>query len=357
MFELKVPRENVNDDTVIVVDVRFKSGATVKKGDCIFELETTKAAIEIDAPVSGVIRHDVSEGDPLPVGELLCRIDDGSAAPSEAESMSAQNPEPKVADNLKISRRARERAAELGVDLSIFVEGMVTIADIEQAAAGKTAEGPAPTKAGRAAGRNNRLVVLGAGGHAKMCIDILKQRNEYEIVGIVDSQKPVGHEICGVKVIGDESALEELWHQGVGCAINGVGAVTRPGVRKEVFDRLKNIGFFIPNLVHPSAVVEPSATMGEGNQIMMGACLGSDASLGDNCIVNSGSVVSHDCRLHDHSHVAPGAILAGEVTVGEIAVVGMGATVYIGVKLGAKAMINNGINVFRDVAPGEIMNR
>ena len=188
-----------------------------------------------------------------------------------------------------------------------------------------------------------------------MCIDILKQRNEYEIVGIVDSEKPIGTIICGVKVIGHDSILQTLWNEGVTLAVNGIGSISNPVIRKKLFCKLKNIGFYLPNLIHPSATVEPSVKLGEGNQIMMGSCVGSGVVIGDNCIVNSGAIVSHDSVLSNHSHIAPGAILAGAVNVGELAVVGMGATIFIGVKVGANSLINNGVDVFKDVKANEIL--
>lgn len=348
-----MPRQNVNDQSVIVLAVKFEKGARVKKGDCIFEIETSKAVVEIDSPSDGIISHDISKGDEILIGSLLCNLDDdevpGSITSSQPMILSAQA---NVNNDAILSKSAIKRAKELGLDTSVFKEGLISVAEVEQYVLNsKKIKTPANVK--KQCG--SKLVILGGGGHSKMCIDILRHRNEYQIIGILDPQKQVGETICGVKVIGDDAMLEKLKADGITFAVNGIGSTLNPLHRKEMYKKLKNIGFILPNLIHPSAVIEPSVTLGEGNQIMMGACVGSEVKIGDNCVINSGSIISHDSTLEDHSHIAPGALLAGGVIVGEAAVIGMGATIYIGVTIGAESKINNGVNVFRDIIPREII--
>ncbi|MEB0076983.1 NeuD/PglB/VioB family sugar acetyltransferase [Pseudomonas sp. CCI3.2] len=354
MIEVFVPRENVNDESVTILSVKFKSSTKVKKGDSIFEIETTKTNVEIDAPADGLIHHEISVGDTVLVGSLLCRLDDGKNNPIIVLNTPNVEVDPLQNNNAKLSKAAIKRADELGVDTSVFKNGLISVSDIERQAlvvSGQTILHPLK----HIKRLNNKIVILGGGGHAKMCIDILLQRNEYQIVGIVDSQKAIGTIVCGIKVIGDDTILEKLWSEGVSCAVNGIGSVSNPVVRKVLYAKLKNIGYYLPNLVHPSAVIEPSVKLGEGNQVMMGACVGSDVVIGDNCIVNSGSIISHDCILESNSHVAPGAVLAGSVIVGDTAVVGMGVTVYMGVNIGRGSIINNGLNIFRNINPNEVV--
>ncbi len=363
MLEIPVPRESVNDEHVVVSRVYFASGQPVKHGDVVVDIETSKTTIEVTAPAGGFVEHSLEQGMAIAVGATLFRLMDRAGI--EAKTLpTGESATSAPAIGAKISKSAVARARALNVDLAVFTTGLVSVADVERYAetmlksATESSGIDQPTEVSITPLRHalrNHLVVLGGGGHAKMCIDILRQRNEYKIVGIVDSEKPIGTLVCGVPVIGDNSMLEQLWNEGVSCAVNGVGSVAKPAIRKALFEKLKTIGFYLPNLIHPSAVVEPSVTMGQGNQIMMGACVGSSAVLGDNCIVNSGAIVSHDCKLSSHCHIAPGAILAGSVSVGEIAVIGMGVTAYIGITIGARAMVNNGIHLFRDVMPQEIV--
>lgn len=352
MHSIIVPKENVNDEEVTIVKVFFQSGTKVTKDDTIFEIETTKVNIDIDSPVSGILLHSLSEGDTIKVGEILCKIDDGSdvkiSLNEEITSKDTAN-----ISKVKISKAALQRAKELNVDISKITKGMITINDVEKMAEDvNNIENTIYIKGKKP---KNSIVIIGGGGHARTCIDILKQNKEYEIVGIIDPKIETGTLISDIQVIGDNSLLQQLKDDGVIYAVNGVGSVRNPAARKQVYNLLKDMHFELPNIIHPSCYIESSASMGEGNQFMMGSMIGSDAIIENNCLINSGSIVSHDCVLHNHCHIAPGAILAGSVEVGEISLVGMGSTVYIGVKIGKEVIIYNGINVFNDIKSKSII--
>lgn len=345
MQTIMVPKENVNDEEVTIVKVFFENGSKVTKDETIFEIETTKVNIDIDAPVSGNILHSLSEGDTLKVGETLCKIDDGSDIKTFKEENVTKDQT--STSKIKISKAALQRAKELDVDLSKITKGMITINDVEKMA--DNLKNTSNTIYVKGKKSKNSIVIVGGGGHARTCIDILKQSNEYEIVGIIDPKIEIGTIISGIQVIGDNSLLKQLKDDGVVYAVNGVGSVKNPLARKHVYEMLKEMQFELPNLIHSSCSIESSASIGEGNQFMMGSMIGSDTIIKNNCLINSGSVVSHDCVLHNHCHIAPGAILAGSVEVGEISLVGMGSTIYIGVNIGKEVIIYNGINVFNDV--------
>ena len=348
MIEILVPRENVNDEEVVILEIMFSSGTEVKEGDLLFEIETSKVNIDIEAPADGIITHDLEIGDNVDVGGLICTI--SSSDGDLKESKKEEKAKKEITSKARISKGAKKLAEELNVDLSVFKEGLVSKKDVLEEAMKKESKTLDLPKI-----NDTSVIIFGGGGHAKMCIDILKQNNEFNVVGIVDSKLPVGNEILGVKIIGNEDSLKQIYDEGVSYAINGVGSITNPSVRKEIFDKLKKIGFKIPTIIHPSAIVEPSAHLEEGCQIMMGACVGSDVTIKANCIINSKSVISHDSCINSHAQISPGAILAGEVTVDELAVVGMGSTVYLGVTIGKKALVHNGVNVFKDVDENEVV--
>ena len=175
------------------------------------------------------------------------------------------------------------------------------------------------------------------------------------IVGAVDDSSARPRDVLGVPVLGASELLASLREQGVENAVLGVGAVTHNATRVALFDKLRALGFRVPNLIHPRAMVEPSVRMGMGNQLFAGAIVGSNARLGDNTIVNSGVVVSHDCVIGSHTHLTPGCILAGGVTVGRNCVIGMGVTIYLGVTIGDDVTISNGVHVMKDVPDGAIV--
>jgi sugar O-acyltransferase (sialic acid O-acetyltransferase NeuD family) len=204
-------------------------------------------------------------------------------------------------------------------------------------------------------GGRARLVIYGGGGHAKMCIDLIRAEQTFEIEGIVDPGLPVGAEVLGVRVLGGENVFPGLIRAGVRSAVLAVGAVTRHAMRSELYKMLVSNGFELPNIVHPRAVVEPSALMGRGNQIMAQAYIGSAVRLGDNCIINASSVVSHDCKLSDNVHLAPGCVLAGGVKVGSDSLIGMNASVYLKVTIGSRVVVANQVSVLADVSDGSFI--
>jgi sugar O-acyltransferase (sialic acid O-acetyltransferase NeuD family) len=356
MTEILVPRENVNDETVTIVKVLFNSSSIIKEGDVIVELETTKVNIDVESPCDGVLTHDLSEGDIVSVGSVLCNI----GKPSENKEITGQNlivseansPQSKAV----ISKAARVKALELNIDLSSITSGLISVADVEKIALKQSDTEVSLLVIEELDLSPNSIVIVGGGGHAKMCIDLLRQTKDYEILGIIDDKLEVGAAILGVKVIGGNSSLSNLVKLGVKFAVNGVGAISNPKRRANIHENLEEIGFFLPNLVHPLSNIEPSVSMGGGNQIMMGAVVGSDVQIGNGCIVNSGAIISHECILRDHCHVAPGAVLAGSVDVGHSSVIGMGATVYLGLNIGRDAMVFNGVNVLKDIPEGKIVD-
>lgn len=200
-----------------------------------------------------------------------------------------------------------------------------------------------------------KIIILGAGGHARVCIETLRHMATFEIAGLATNDREIGDEVLGVPVLARDTEFPELFSRGFRFAVNGIGSVEQHIRRWQFFLGLKNAGFFLPNLVHPRATVEPSASLGEGNQILAGANVGSGVRIASNCIVNSGAAVLHDSVLCDNVHVAPGAMLAGGVVVGHDTLIGMGVKVLMGVRIGSGATICSGCIVKRNVADGEIV--
>lgn len=201
---------------------------------------------------------------------------------------------------------------------------------------------------------NLPVIILGAGGHAKVLIDILLLRAAL-IAGIVAPEaEKQGTSILGIPVIGnDDVALA----QGPGAImlVNGVGSVKEPALRKHLFDTFKARGFTFAGVLHPSAVIAGDVLLAEGVQVMAGAVIQPGCSIGRNAIINTRASVDHDCTISDHVHVAPGATLSGNVVVGEHVHIGAGATVLQGVRIGKNSVIGAGAVVLQDVPEGVLV--
>lgn len=209
-------------------------------------------------------------------------------------------------------------------------------------------------------GRN--LVIIGAGGHAKMVIELLyaigRSYSEFNIIGLTDSNPARwGHSLFTYKVLGDDTILAGLKLKGVMKACMGIGSNSAGGNRHRagVYERIcKDYGFIFQNLVHPQATLALTSEYGkeQGLVMMPGARVNSDVHIGNNVLINTGAIVEHDCFLSDHCHICPGAVLGGGVEVGEGAFVGLGAMVLPGVTIGAWATVGAGAVVLNNVPYG-----
>jgi UDP-perosamine 4-acetyltransferase len=195
-----------------------------------------------------------------------------------------------------------------------------------------------------------KIVGLGAGGHAKVVIDILRTRPDVEIVGLL-APRHDGQEasIQGVQIIGGDDLLPSLVAQGVAAAFIGVGGAGSNRKRRLLYDLVRQNGLELVSAIHDRAIVSPSARIAAGVSIFAGAIVNAAARIGVNVIVNTGAIVEHDVVLGDHVHVSTGARLGGGVTVGEAAYIGMGAVVRHGIDIGASALVGAGAVVVDDV--------
>ena len=201
-----------------------------------------------------------------------------------------------------------------------------------------------------------RVVGLGAGGHAKVVIEILNLAEGVEVMGLVDPKQDLWNTtILGVPVLGDDGLLCELSRQGVEHAFIGLGSVGDTVPRQRLYEKAVGLGFQIVQAIHPQAVISQFAQLGKGATIMAGSIINAAAQLGDNVIINTGAIVEHDCNIGNHVHIATGARLASTVAVGDGAHIGAGATVLQCVSIGQGAIVGAGATVIRDVAPWTVV--
>ena len=193
-----------------------------------------------------------------------------------------------------------------------------------------------------------KIVGLGAGGHAKVVLDILRLMNEYRAIGLLDPGC-VGASVGGVMVLGGDELLHHLYAEGIIYAFMGVGGVGDNAPRSKLFEKVQAAGFTFIKAIHPSAVLADSVQVGLGVTIMAGAIINPDTRIGDNVIINTGGIVDHECDIASHAHISPGAVLCGGVRVGRGAHVGTGATVRQGIIIGDGALVGAGAVVVQDV--------
>ncbi len=201
-----------------------------------------------------------------------------------------------------------------------------------------------------------KIIILGGGGHAKVLIEIIRLEGRYEIAGILDARFEKGLEISGVPVIGKDDLLPGIFSRDrISNACIGVGSTRENSRRKALYEKVKQIGFSVPFLVHPKAVVSESSKISEGAQLMANAVVQPCSFIGENTIINTGAIVEHDCNIGRHVHMCPAAVLSGECIVGEETFIGAGATVVNGIIIGKNVTIGAGSVVVNDIADGAVV--
>ena len=170
------------------------------------------------------------------------------------------------------------------------------------------------------------VVVVGFGGHALSVVDSVNRMGIYNIVGYTD-RKPVQYDVQ-IPYLGTDDVLQQLYKDAcVKYAILGIGYMGKGTARKDLYGKLKTIGYEFPVIIDPSALVSESAIVDEGCFIGKYAVVNAYAKIGKMCIVNTGAIVEHECNVGDFSHIAIGASLCGQVDVGNSCFIGANATV------------------------------
>jgi UDP-perosamine 4-acetyltransferase len=188
------------------------------------------------------------------------------------------------------------------------------------------------------------VVIIGGGGHAKVVIESLRASGK--TVAVIVDADPTPRDVLGVPVVGDDLALPGLKEQGFSELFVAIGDNR---LREKLGLKAQGLGFTLVNAIHPSAIVSPSARIGQGVAIMAGVAINADSQIGDLSIINTGAVVDHDCRLGAACHLGPASALAGGVIVGERAFLGVGARAIPGVTIGEDTIVGAGGVVVRDL--------
>lgn len=194
-----------------------------------------------------------------------------------------------------------------------------------------------------------RVVGLGAGGHARVLIESLRMAGCFELAGLLDPNLEPGTLVLGVPVLGDDSLLEQCVARGIRHFFLGLGSVGDAIPRQRLFERALFWHLEPIQVIHPAACISPSAGLGRGCAVLAGAILSSGAQLGDNVIVNTGAIVDHDCQIGNHVHIATRAALSGNVRLADGVHLGTGAVVRQQVTIGEHAIIGAGAVVIRDI--------
>jgi sugar O-acyltransferase (sialic acid O-acetyltransferase NeuD family) len=184
------------------------------------------------------------------------------------------------------------------------------------------------------------VLIIGAGGHAKVVIATL-QAGGRTVDGILDDRRSLqGTSILGVPVIGTTERASTFRH------LDAIVAVGDNEIRRALVERL-NLEWTVA--IHPASIIHPDVTIGAGTVVFAGAVIQPGAWVGAHVIINTSASIDHDCQIGAFCHVAPGAHLGGTVVVAEGAFVGIAAVVLPNIKIEEWAQLGGGAVAIRNV--------
>jgi len=188
------------------------------------------------------------------------------------------------------------------------------------------------------------LILIGAGGHARSCIDVIEQQGQYQIAGLIGMPDEVLAKHLGYVIIGTDSNLPEL-AKNYRYALITIGQIQTAEHRILLYQQALQFGFQLPIIIAPTAHVSRHAVLGAGTIVMHGAIVNAGAKVGNNCIINTLALLEHDAIVEDHCHISTSAILNGDVAVGAGSFVGSGSVIKEGVAIGKDCRVGIGLTV------------
>lgn len=196
------------------------------------------------------------------------------------------------------------------------------------------------------------IVVVGGGEHARVVVDaILTRPARWELLGFLDPKGDnAAMNALGARCLGGDEAAVALRERAE--FILGVGSLRVSDVRRRIAERYDAMGVSWANVVHATAIVSPSATLGLGVAILGGAVVNTGARLGNQSVVNTRAVVEHDVEVGAFAQIGPGAVLGGAASVGEGSFLGLGCLIRDHTKVGRGALVGMGAAVLKDVPDG-----
>jgi UDP-perosamine 4-acetyltransferase len=346
-----MPQLGANEFSAVVIEWLVEGGAEVHAGMQIAVVETAKTTVELEAEAAGFIYPLVAAGEEVAVQRpvaLLLDTPDAAEAARLTKAIAREEP-PAVAKSgeaPRLTRKARALADELSVDTSLLPSDRVVTEQDVRALAGVSTGAPT------AGAAEHRFVVYGASDGGQYLVESIIAMGGREVVAFLDdTEAKAGTEYSGLPVW-PGSDLGRLAERGVGAVATHIAV---RAFRLELRDRVAAAGLAMPNVVHPSAHVSPSARLGRGNVIKAGALIDTGTTLGDCCIIDNGAVVPHHNVIADAVHVGPGVSMGGDCRIGAQTLVGIGAVVSARVSIGSNVIIAPGAVVVRDVADDVVL--
>ena len=192
------------------------------------------------------------------------------------------------------------------------------------------------------------LIILGAGSFAEEGLDVVQETGLFDVACFVEGidRSKIGRAIAGIPVVWVDDVKEYDRSNLLLCLVGSPA-------RRNFIAQIEKVGFEFATVVHPSARVSRSVTIGRGVFISVGCIVAARSSIGDHVILNRAAVIGHHVTVGDYTTVSPGANIGGGASIGSGCYIGMGAIILDHVSVGDNSVVGAGAVVTKDV-PAEV---
>lgn len=182
-----------------------------------------------------------------------------------------------------------------------------------------------------------KIILIGAGGHAKSCIDVIESGKKFKIICLIDKN------IKDKKIYNYPIYSEDIDHnlllKKTKNILISVGHIKNGNIRERLFKKYKKLGFKFPIIISPNSHISKYAKIKEGTIIMHQSIVNSSSVIGINCIINNKSLIEHDVTIGDHCHISTSATVNGNVNVGNKVFIGSNSVVVNSVNIKSNSFI------------------
>jgi acetyltransferase-like isoleucine patch superfamily enzyme len=355
---INVPWTDVNSEAATIVGWHVPDRSEVRAGTPIVDVETSKAALEIEAPQDGVLLQLTPAGGEVKVGQPVGYLFADVAAVEAYDREQAASPAPagEVA-GVRATAKARERAAELGVDLdAIPAAGIITARDVEAAVAASGATRPHPRVSLAELpdplsgdGSAQRLLLIGAGLGATQVTDILAEIAGQQGVAVIDDNADLwGRTVAGLPVVGGSDRIGALWEaEAFDAAVICIS--TSVDARARLRGLCRAAGVPLANVIDPRTKISSGVTIGSGNVVCAFVQFGTETRIGDNNFISAFNSFDHHNVLGSDISTGPGCMTSGEVQLGDRVRLGTGIFIEPKLSVGDGAVVASGAIIVRSV--------
>ena len=343
MHKVEIPRENANDDNVTITSIHVENHQEVKTGDILFEFETSKTVIEVEAQRNGIVSLNISIGQSVPVGWIAAAID--SEVVNFEKKIKTQD---KDFDDLeKFSSKAIDLIKKYNLDRKIFLNlDFVTTEDVEKVVSQKISN---ENELLLEKFNNEDVALFGAGYQCQVVLDMIATEDlNINIVAILDSN-PTKDKLDNINIL-NKFSLDLLYKRDLRkihiCVGDG-------NIKSEIAKDLKSRGFEIISIIAPSAIISKTAKLEKGVFIGSRVYIGREVNIRELCQINHLVSIAHHCEVGTGSFFADGCRIGGNVRFGDYVNLGIGVVINKDINIGSGASVPSGITIINDLQDDE----